>query len=90
MVLAGAVKKQDNGGSRGSSSSRGDRDGRGGRPKVQKPNVGGSEVKQIQPEEAEGDEVDDVVDQIEAGDEDVDSRIDAIAGSVLGEERKIQ
>jgi len=85
MVLAGAVKKQDgNNGSRG-STSRGDRDGRGGRPRVQKPNVGGSsEVKQVEPE---GDEVDTVVEQIESDDHDVDSQIDSIAGSVVAENR---
>lgn len=89
MVLAGAVKKQDDGRSR---DSRGDRGGRsGGRPRVQKPNVGGgSSVKQVEPEQEE-DEVDSVVEQIdraESGNEDVDSQIDAIAGSVAGEQQE--
>ena len=87
MVLAGAVKKQDNGSGR-SSGSRGDRDGRGGRPRVQKPDVGGSsEVKQVETDQ-EVDEVDNVVDQIESDDQNVDSQIDAIAGSVVGEEQE--
>ena len=85
MVLAGAVKKQD-GGNGSRQSSRGSRDGRGGRPRVQKPNVGGSTVKQVDPEEEDPDEIDNVVEQIESNDEDVDSQIDAIAGSFEAEQ----
>jgi len=91
MVLAGAVKKQDEGGSR-TTGSRGDRGGRGGRPRVQKPNVGGSNVEQVNPdkdsEKEETDEVDTVLEQIESDEHDVDSQIDAIAGSVVAEEQE--
>lgn len=86
MVLAGAVKKKDNSGGRG-STSRGDRDGRGGRPRVQKPDLGGSSVDQVDPEDEQVDNVVESIDRAETGDEDVDSQIDAIAGSVTGEEQ---
>ena len=79
MVLAGAVKKQDNGRGAGRRSSRSERNGRDGRPRVQKPNVA------VRPdvEQAESDKNQKEVEDVERH---VESHAEAITNSVSEEE----
>lgn len=82
MVLAGAIKKKKNGGGRQQNGRE-----RNGRPMISKPQVSGESDSQIQRPQVDESRVDEAIEDMGESieDEEVDAKIDEIAGISEGE-----